>query len=642
MSELRAETVVGSYRIEQVAGAGGMGVVYRATDLGLQRPVALKLISSSLADDPSFRERFQREAAIAAAIDHPNVIPVYEAGEADGRLFIAMRYVDGIDLEALIEREGALAPARAVGIVEQVAAALDAAHRRDLIHRDIKPANVLIAEHDGEHVYLSDFGLTRYASSSDGLTRTGQFVGTLEYVAPEQVRGDRCDARTDVYALGCVLFRALTGQPPFPRDSDYATMTAHLQEPPPAVTAAAPHAPPALDAVVAKALAKEPGDRFESAGALARAAVGALGGALPAAQAGREERRAKPHRSPGPGRRRLAIALGSLLVAALAAGALAVGIVDDADQAGSGADGATQAVAGERRGDERADRSPPAPVASIRVGRGPEGIAVDGNAVWVVNARDDTLARINTGTNRLAGKPVPVGDDPDGVAAGKGTVWVTNAGEGSVQRFQARPNAILAGSVRVGAAPEGISLGKQLVWTASSREDTVTRIDRASSQDVGSPIGVGDRPIGVFVGEDAVWVTNNADGTVTRIDTSTAEVRGTPIRVGRQPRGVVEGAGSVWVANSGDDTVTRIDPATGRVVGPAIRVGHNPRELAVGAGFVWVANNDDNTVSRIDPASGRVVGQAIPVGSKPLGVAVGAGAVWVANHGDGTVTRIRA
>jgi serine/threonine-protein kinase len=260
-------------RIEAVAGRGGMGVVYRATELSLGRPVALKLLTPERARDEEFRERFQRESRMAAAIDHPNVIPVYAAGEHDGSLYLVMRYVSGTDLHALLRDSGALSPARAADIVAQVAAALDAAHRAGLVHRDVKPANVLLA---GHHAYLSDFGLTRLAGSDSGLTEEGRWLGTVEYCSPEQLRGQRTDARADVYSLGCVLYAALTGGPPFAHGTVPATMLAHLNDPPPRPSSQG--APREFDRVIARALAKAPEDRYPSAGDLGRAALAAARG----------------------------------------------------------------------------------------------------------------------------------------------------------------------------------------------------------------------------------------------------------------------------------------------------------------------------------------------------------------------------
>jgi serine/threonine-protein kinase len=260
-------------RFDAVAGRGGMGVVYRATDLRLGRPVALKLLAGERAEDAEFRERFQRESRMAASIDHPNVIPVYAAGEEDGRLYLVMRYVAGTDLQQELRRVRSLDPERAAGLVAQVAAALDAAHAAGLVHRDVKPANVLLS---GEHAYLSDFGLTRLVGSDTELTEAGQWIGTVDYCSPEQLRGERTDARSDVYALGCVLFTALTGSTPFGRGTVPATMTAHLNDEPP--RASAYGAPREFDGVIGRALAKDPDRRFPSAGDLGRAAQGASRG----------------------------------------------------------------------------------------------------------------------------------------------------------------------------------------------------------------------------------------------------------------------------------------------------------------------------------------------------------------------------
>jgi hypothetical protein len=273
VAELEPGDEFAGCRIEAVAGRGGMGVVYRATELSLGRPVALKLLTPDRAGDRAFRERFQRESRMAAAIDHPNVIPVYAAGESEGLLYLVMRYVGGTDLHALLRAEGRLDPARAADIVSQVAAALDAAHGAGLVHRDVKPANVLLA---GEHAYLSDFGLTRLARSDTQLTESGQWVGTVEYCAPEHLRGERTDARADVYSLGCVLFAALTGGPPFTHGTVPATMYAHIHEPAP--TPSSRGMPHEFDRVIARALAKAPEDRYPSAGDLGRAALAAARG----------------------------------------------------------------------------------------------------------------------------------------------------------------------------------------------------------------------------------------------------------------------------------------------------------------------------------------------------------------------------
>ena len=261
-------TVLAGYRLDAVAGKGGMGVVYRATDLTLDRQVAIKLVAPALAEDPGFRERFVAESKLAASLDHPNVIPIYQAGEDDGVLFQVMRYVMGADLRTLLVRDGPLEPQRGVAIATQVAAALDAAHAAGLVHRDVKPANVLLTGDD--HAYLTDFGLSKRISAADGPTESGGLVGTVNYVAPEQIRNQTLDGRTDTYALGCVVFHILTGSVPFPLESEEATLWAHLSTAPPPVSERRPGLPPALDAVLARALSKAPDDRQASASELSR------------------------------------------------------------------------------------------------------------------------------------------------------------------------------------------------------------------------------------------------------------------------------------------------------------------------------------------------------------------------------------
>ncbi len=280
-TEGQAEIAVGSvfagHRIDGIAGRGGMGVVYVATDLTLERRVALKLIAGSVASDEEFRTRFERECRIAASIEHPHVVPVFHAGREGERLYVTMRYIEGSDLRALLAEELRLEPARAVALVAQVADALDEAHRRGLVHRDVKPGNILIgSDHAGDHVYLTDFGVTKQRAAGPDLTRTGMAVGTADYMAPEQARGGAVDGRADVYSLGCVLFRALTGEVVFDRDSDLDKLWAHVHEPPPPLLEVRPELPAALGVAVARALAKEPGQRPETAGELAREARAAL------------------------------------------------------------------------------------------------------------------------------------------------------------------------------------------------------------------------------------------------------------------------------------------------------------------------------------------------------------------------------
>jgi serine/threonine protein kinase len=278
-TELAAGDEFAGYRIESRLGRGGMGILYLALEPGLERRVALKLIAPEAAADEVFARRFAEESRIAASIEHPNVVPIYAAGEEGGVPWIAMRYVRGSDLGRRIDREGRLDPVQAVALIAQVGNGLDAIHAAGLVHRDVKPANVLLSGDPGtEHAYITDFGVARNVATRSGLTQTGRFVGTLDYVAPEQISGEPIDARVDVYALGCLLFKLLTGEVPFPRDGEAARLYAHLNDPPPAPSLYAPEVSMALDDVVGRAMSKAPGDRYPSAGDLGRAAQAALSG----------------------------------------------------------------------------------------------------------------------------------------------------------------------------------------------------------------------------------------------------------------------------------------------------------------------------------------------------------------------------
>jgi len=276
---LSAGSLFGGYRIEATLGHGGMGIVYLARQLELDRPVALKVIRPELAHDDHFRARFRSESRTAASIEHPRVVSVFGAGELEGLLYVAMRYVRGHDLGELIAARGPLPAGRAAELIAQVADGLDAVHAAGLVHRDVKPANVIVANgDDGPAAYLTDFGLAKAAAATDGLTATGEVIGSIDYMAPEQIEGRRIDARTDVYALGCVLFHAVNGRVPFPDRESSAKMWAHLNEPPPSAGSRDRGVPKALDRVIQRAMAKDPTRRFPSAGDLGRAALAAARG----------------------------------------------------------------------------------------------------------------------------------------------------------------------------------------------------------------------------------------------------------------------------------------------------------------------------------------------------------------------------
>jgi len=292
---------IGAYRIERIIGRGGMGVVYLAEHVQLRRKVALKVLSPEL-EDERLRGRFIRESRLAASLDHPNIVSIYDAGDTEGVLYIAMRLVEGGDLGGLIRSEGALHPQRAFVVIGQVGDALDSAHAAGLVHRDVKPANILVVADVSpggpDRVYLTDFGLTRRAASTSGMTRTGQFVGTIDYVAPEQIEGRPADAAADIYSLGCVLYQCLTGRVPFDRDNEAAVMFAHLSDPPPSITAVRPDLPQALDGVIAQALAKDPKERFSTCASLLAAARAAFESEIVAPESGGADGTAATERTP--------------------------------------------------------------------------------------------------------------------------------------------------------------------------------------------------------------------------------------------------------------------------------------------------------------------------------------------------------
>jgi serine/threonine protein kinase len=275
---LEPGTELAGYRIVRFVDRGGMGSVYEATQLSLDRRVALKFISQHLGEDERFRERFRREARSGAAIDHPNILPVYEAGELpNGALFLALRFVDGPDLRSLLREQGPLEATETVTIMTQVANALDAAHERGLVHRDVKPANVLLESHErGWHAYLADFGLAKPNEDAGEHTQPGEMLGTVDYMAPEQINGGPLDRRADVYSFGCMVYRCLTAEPPYKRDTRTATLLAHVNAPVPVPSARIADLPNPLDVVVARAMEKDPDKRAHSAGALMRWAASQL------------------------------------------------------------------------------------------------------------------------------------------------------------------------------------------------------------------------------------------------------------------------------------------------------------------------------------------------------------------------------
>jgi YVTN family beta-propeller protein len=596
------------YHIEALVGRGGMGVVYRGRDARLKRNVALKLVAPELAQDEALRARLLRESELAASLDHPNVIPIYEAGTADGRLFLAMRFVDGGDLRGLLETEAPLAPERAVAICGQVADALDAAHARGLVHKDVKPSNVLL---DGnEHVYLADFGLTRELAEQ-GAAGAGRSVGTPAYSPPEQIRGGAVSGSADVYALGCVLFECLTGQPPFAGERNLALLFAHLEKQPPNASARNPRLPMAIDPVLRRALAKDPDERHASCRELVEEARVALG------------LRAVPVRGRTP---LLLVAAGLLLALAAALVALLLVWRDDGRARPSTSPTAAPGVDALQRIDPETNEL----VATFRLGSDATGVAVGERAVWVISLDDNRVAKIDPATNDVVATGSSPG--PDAIAVGGGSVWVLN---GSTISELDPATASHVGEVLLEDGGELIAFGSGALWVADPLSGVLARINPRSGStvatlDLADQIGLLEQ---LAAGEGAVWVSTSnvlaGDFGLLQIDPRTNREPGR-IRLRGGAAGVAAGEGAVWVANTLRGTVSQIDPSTNRLL-RTLPVGDGPIGVAAGEGAVWVTNHREGTVTRIDPASGRVVA-TIEVGPNPDHVAAGEGGVWVTVH----------
>ena len=573
-----------------------MGVVYRATELALDRPVALKLIAPELAGDDSFRERFLRESRLAASIDHAGILPVYAAGEAEGELYLASRFVDGTDLHALLE-DGPLPPERAVVLVGQVADALDAAHARGLVHRDVKPGNVLVDTAD--HCYLSDFGLTTQLAEG-GTTIPGRLAGSLDYLAPEQIRHEDVDGRADQYALACVLYELLSGTPPFRRETEAQTLWAHMQEEPTALPAYQE-----LEPVLSRALAKEPEDRYENCNAFVDAARGALGlGPSPIAIRRRQRRI---------GGRLLGVGAG-LLAAAVVAVVLALTLRPDAAlEAAPNSVGAVDPVSLEL-------------TSVTSVGNTPTDVAASDDWVWVINSNDGTgtISRIDARTRTLA-STFSVGGTPRNIVAAFDSLWVGTT-EGQVFRVEPStdlvetnwtlPNAGEETAFEFDQGAGWLTAGPNAVWAGSSRAisriDPTTLLLRPHESTAWGPMDYGF---------GSLWVLGRE---LERLSAATLRPIAT-IGLGGGYVDIATGFGSLWVADDEGGAVLRLAPRRGAIVA-TYGLGGSPFGVAVGANAVWAAS-DDGTVARIDPATGEV--SAVRVGGAPRVVDVGADAVWV-------------
>jgi DNA-binding beta-propeller fold protein YncE len=598
VGEIAIGSTVAGYRIDAPLARGGMGVVYRATHLGLERPVALKVIARELADREGFRERFLRESRLAARLDHPSVVPIFDSREVDGELIVAMRLIAGGDLCKQIEREGPLDPASAVALLGQVADALDAAHAAGIVHRDVKPHNVLV---EGDRAFLSDFGLAKALGESGALSGAS-VVGTAEYMSPEQWRGEQVGPAADVYSLGCVLYESLTGIVPYARKQQDSE----------------PEIPEGLDEVIERAVAKDPGRRYESAGALIAAARERQGSAVrPTGVLSRGDEAATRalRRRPfnlGPLRGRSLQWAGSGLALLAGMAVLAISLL--------GGGGGVEVS------------SP------IAIGRPPLRVAAGPEAIWVTSERDGTLTRLDPESGAQVGSPTRLGAGIAGVAVGGRWVWVTDPSRGELLRIDPDDARVLE-RIDVGGSPGPIALGAGRVWVADDDGGGVTAVNADGGRVYRRGLAPHAAPLRLAVGAGGLWVSSASTGSVRRIDLGSV-APGAPILVGRGPAGVTVANGVVWVANSRSDTVTRVDPTLRTVLGDPTVVGGRPGGIDAGTSAVWVASSADDAVSRIDLESGERIGAPIEVGPEPGAVAVGESAVWVVNNGDGTVTRM--
>ena len=633
---LATGSVFAGHRVEALVGRGGMGVVYRARHLELDRVVALKVIGSEELEDRVVRARFLREAKAAASVDHPNVIPLHYAGEEDGVAFLVMRFVDGDDLRTLVRREGPLTPVRAADIAVQAGEALDAIHAAGYVHRDVKPANLLLAR--GGHVYVTDFGVAKRVLTHGGATRTGHWVGSLDYAAPEQIRGGRVDARVDVYALGGVLSFMLTGRVPFERETDEAKMYAHLADPPPQPSAVRPELPVELDDVVARAMAKQADDRQPSAGDLGRAAAVAVHGdhepktermvATGAAAPGgapsepglatEAATQSAPGRD-GPRARRtwpLWAGGGAVLAAGVTAAVLLSG---DGGSAG---------------GDATAT---PAPLVTngptiTGVGDRPNGVAIAGGDVWVMSFRERRLARIDGETGSVGRGPA-VGPGTSDVTGAGSELWAANSRTRAVVRIDARSGRVTA-RLSAPAPPIAVDTDSRSLWVATAEEvlryDRRTRRLRDRTAMPGGVVAMTDAPGGV-------WIAERSKPMVAFVRAATGRVT-SRIRLTGPPYDLAFDEPYLWASIRADDTVARVEPETREVV--TVEAATRPARLAAACGLVFVAGYTDHAVATIDPSKGQRVGKPLPAGLNPFAVAADGPRVWVTSVGDNSVTRL--
>ena len=589
-----------------------MGTVYLAEETETGQRVALKLLAPELARDERFRRRFLRETQLAASLSHPNVVATVASGEADETLYLAMAYVEGSDLRELLRREGRLDPERAIGLVEQVAGALDAAHAEGLVHRDVKPGNILVTSSAaGDHAEICDFGLARHVSSVSSLTGERGFVGTIDYVPPEQIEGGTIDGRADVYSLGCVLYECLAGARPFDRESELSVVFAHLNEPPPRLSDLRPELPEAFDRVFATTLAKLPDERYSSCGELAAAARAAL--------RGKTFVRRRVHR------RRLLLA-GAAVLAAVAAAVAGLLI------AGGSHGGKVHAAPGRSitlRPDalNLIDARTQQLVGSIGskaagFANGVGSIAFSRTAAWLTTA-SQTLVRVSLPTHRVTRiDHLPWG--PGDVATGGDAVWVVEDQGQEVMSFDPRTGRV-AGRVEIRGDPnarnaDGVVYADGSLWV--SRGNGVVRVDPGTGRVIhryATPARY------LLFADDAIWAGEPGSGRIWKIDPGTSRVQGQKLHGWLS--GLAVGGGSVWAPVLPDGVVFRLSEDD-LSIQTSLPSGADPEWASFGNGHLWVANTASNAVSLLDDVSGAR--RELRSRARPTTAAYHDGLVWTA------------
>jgi serine/threonine-protein kinase len=651
---LRPGSRIAGYLIEEQIGAGGMGAVFRARDEVLGRLAAVKIVAPSAADD-EFRARFLRESRIAAAVDSPHIIPVYGAGEAGGLLYIATRFVPGGDLERLRQRSGGtIAPVRVSALLAQVASALDTAHAAGLVHRDVKPHNILVdsVPEQPDHAFLSDFGISKGTGFATGLTATGEFVGTPGFCAPEQITSTSVDGRADQYALACVAFVLLTGELPFRRRDTMAMLYAHVHDPVPSLSGSCPGLPPAVDGVVARALAKSPADRYSRCGEFAAALAEALVPDPAAVAPGRRNRLARTADKPAageisprpastaasrghdgstPGRGRSHQKGKARWIWATGAGAvLAAGVVAAAllhvPFPGLGRAGAAPSQPSASRVPSRpAGPASPGPgtgdvTASRVLAKGSygfkdlTGITADGTHIWVASYGGNSVTELNaadgTWVATLSGGNYGF-NDPTSVSADGTHIWVANAGGNSVTELSAADGtwvATLTGGNYGFNDPYDIAVSGTHIWVGNYDGNSVTELNAADGTWVATLTGGSygfSGPYDIAVSGTHVWVANNTGRSVTELNaadgTWVATLSGGNYGF-NYPTAVAADGNRVWVTDNNGQAVTELNAADGAWVqtlsGSSYGFSH-PYGIAAERNHVWVANNTGQSVTEL-------------------------------------------